>query len=123
MIGPGNHRPLAAKHVALLVLHLIMIGEGLHGMLARLHDRRLQGPEATIVGQHQQVGSFPGAVGTEITDLHVKALPPLCAVMYGEFQFHNHHYFSAKIRNNSDYICIIHKYFVILQRFFMLEEK
>ena len=58
-------------------------------MLARLHSRGLQSPLSTVIGQHQQIGRFLRTVRTEIADHNVKALSPLRAILYGEFQFHN----------------------------------
>ena len=58
-------------------------------MLTRLHDRSLKGPGGAIVSLHQQIGSLPRAIGTEIADHNVKAFPPLRTIVYGEFKFHN----------------------------------
>jgi hypothetical protein len=57
-------------------------------MLARLDGSCFQHPTEAIIGQHRQINGFLRTIKTGVTYDYVDGLPPLCTIIYAEFQLH-----------------------------------
>ena len=55
VVDTRYHVPFSAQHLSLAIFHLVGIDDVRQRMLAAHQGRRLQRPQLTVLGMHQQV--------------------------------------------------------------------
>ena len=103
-IDSGHHIPLLAQHLAVGILHLIAIADMRQRMVTTDQCCRLQRPQLSVIGQHDEVLLSMSAILTMVADDYMHAFTPCCIIVYREFQFHGLQTFLQKykiIMNNA----------------------
>ena len=76
VVDAGHHVPLLPEHQPVAILHLIVVDDVRHRVLAAHQRRSLQRPLLAILGLHQQVLVPDGAVLTMKIEHNMQALTP-----------------------------------------------
>ena len=87
-IDSGHHIPLLAQHLAIGILHLIAIADVRQRMVTTDQCCRLQRPQLSVFGQHDEVLLSLRAILAMVADDYMHAFTPCCIIVYREFQFH-----------------------------------
>ena len=84
IVSTGYTGPLTSQFNSVGIGYIIIIGDGLDRMLARLYGRGLQFPMPAVLSRHRQMTHFLRAVLTPIGDCHKEVFAPLSTVLNGK---------------------------------------